>query len=109
MPDPNKARQKQYSAPLSRHPRSRFAIVEGKTSKQFHPADGNDIHMLNLFVHDFNLTLQQVVKNGKEISCTKRHFVILQHGMKLDFAYFAVNFLSFNRKVCKGRNESQGK
>ena len=75
MPDPNKAHQKQYSAPLSWHPRPRFATVEGKTSKQFHQADGNVIHMLNLFVHDFKLTLQQVVKNGKEVSCTKRYFV----------------------------------
>ena len=31
--------------------------VDGKTSKQLHQADGNVIHMLNLFSHDFNLYL----------------------------------------------------
>jgi hypothetical protein len=50
--------------------------VDGKTSKQFRLADGGAIHMLNLFVHDFNLVLAQYsVKGDKtnEGNCLKQH------------------------------------
>ena len=50
--------------------------VDGKTSKQFHQADGEAIHMLNLFVHDFNLVIAQYsVKGDKtnESNCLKQH------------------------------------
>jgi hypothetical protein len=49
--------------------------VFGKTSKQFHLADGGVIHMLNLFIHDFNLVLAQYsVKGNKtnESHCLKQ-------------------------------------
>jgi len=52
------------------------AAVDGKTSKQFHQADGNVIHMLNLFVLDFNLTLAQYsTKEDKtnEENCLRQH------------------------------------
>jgi hypothetical protein len=50
--------------------------VDGKTSKQFHHADGSPIHMLNLFVHDFHLILAEFsVKGDKtnEAHCLKQH------------------------------------
>jgi len=52
------------------------AAVDGKTSKQFRHADGGAIHMLNLFIHDFNLVLAQYsVKGDKtnEGNCLKQH------------------------------------
>lgn len=33
--------------------------ADGKTSKQFHQADGNPLPLLNLFVHDLNLVLAE--------------------------------------------------
>jgi hypothetical protein len=52
------------------------AAVDGKTSKQFQGADGGAIHMLNLFIHDFNIVLAQYsVKGDKtnEGNCMKQH------------------------------------
>ena len=40
--------------------------VDGKTSKQGHDADGEPIHMLNIFAHELNLCLAQFpVTDGK--------------------------------------------
>jgi hypothetical protein len=50
--------------------------VDGKTSKQFRQADGEPIHLLNLFLHDLNLVLDQSsVKENKthEESCLRQH------------------------------------
>jgi len=50
--------------------------ADGKTSKQFHQADGNPIHLLNLFVHDLNLVLAEyaVAENKtNEESCFRQH------------------------------------
>ena len=50
--------------------------VDGKTSKQFHRKGGGVIHLLNLFVHDFNLTIAEFsVKGDKtnEANCLKQH------------------------------------
>jgi hypothetical protein len=50
--------------------------VDGKTSKQFHQADGEPIHLLNLFIHDLGIVLAQYsVKEGKnnEESCLRKH------------------------------------
>jgi hypothetical protein len=50
--------------------------VDGKTSKQFHQADGEVIHMLNLFVHDFNVTLAQYSTKAdktNEEKCLRQH------------------------------------
>jgi hypothetical protein len=50
--------------------------VDGKTSKQFHQADGDPIHLLNLFVHDLGVVLAQYsVKEDKanEESCLRKH------------------------------------
>jgi hypothetical protein len=42
------------------------ASVDGKTSKQGHDADGNPVHMLNVFAHDLALSLGQFpVTDGK--------------------------------------------
>jgi hypothetical protein len=42
------------------------AAVDGKTSKQGHDAQGDPIHMLNVFAHQVNLTLAQFpVTDGK--------------------------------------------
>ena len=42
------------------------ASVDGKTSKQGHDAQGDPIHMLNVFAHDLNLCLAQFpVTDGK--------------------------------------------
>lgn len=43
------------------------AAVDGKTAKQGHDADGDAIHVLNVFVHDLKVTLAQwAVGDGKE-------------------------------------------
>jgi hypothetical protein len=50
--------------------------VDGKTSKQFHQADGKPIHLLNLFVHDLCVVLAQYsVSKDKtnEEACLKKH------------------------------------
>jgi len=50
--------------------------ADGKTSKQFHQADGKPIHLLNLFVHDLNLVLAEYpVHEDKtnEANCLKQH------------------------------------
>jgi predicted heme/steroid binding protein len=50
--------------------------VDGKTSKQFHQADGNAVHLLNLFVHDLSVVLAQYsVGEDKtnEADCLKKH------------------------------------
>ena len=52
------------------------AAVDGKTSKQFRLANGSLLHLLNLFVHDFNIVLAQYsVKGDKtnESHCLKQH------------------------------------
>jgi hypothetical protein len=40
------------------------AAVDGKTSKQGHDADGDPIHMLNVFAHEMNLCLAQFPVTG---------------------------------------------
>jgi len=50
--------------------------IDGKTSKQFHQADGQVIHMLNLFVQDFNVTLAQYSTHEdktNEENCFRQH------------------------------------
>jgi hypothetical protein len=50
--------------------------VDGKTSKQFHHADGHVIHMLNLFVQDFNVTLAEYSVNAdktNEEACLRQY------------------------------------
>src|SRR5205085_12652543 len=45
----------------------RTAAVDGKTSKQGHDADGDPLHVLNVFAHDARLCLAQwAVGDGKE-------------------------------------------
>jgi hypothetical protein len=54
---------------LTSQPQTAAAVtvsVDGKTSKQGHDADGDPIHMLNVFAHDLNLCLAQFpVTDGK--------------------------------------------
>jgi hypothetical protein len=50
--------------------------ADGKTSKQFHQADGKPVHLLNLFVHDLHLVLAEyAVHENKtnEASCFRQH------------------------------------
>lgn len=43
------------------------AAVDGKTSKQAHDADGDPVHLLNVFAHDVKVCLAQwAVGDGKE-------------------------------------------
>jgi hypothetical protein len=52
--------------------------VDGKTSKQGHDAQGDPIHMLNVFAHDLNLCLAQFpVTDGKPTEPQA-----LKHGLK---------------------------
>jgi len=54
----------------------KWAAVDGKTSKQFRQADGEPIHMLNVFVHNLNATLAQYSVKGEkanEEACLKLH------------------------------------
>ena len=54
----------------------KWAAVDGKTSKQFRQADGEPIHLLNVFVHDLNATLAQYSVKGEktnEEACLKQH------------------------------------
>jgi hypothetical protein len=60
---------------LAEH-RNLTCAVDGKTSKQFRQADGKAIHLLNLFIHDFNIVLARYsVKGNKtnEGNCLKQH------------------------------------
>jgi len=42
------------------------AAVDGKTSKQGHDAQGDPVHMLNVFAHELGLSLAQFpVTDGK--------------------------------------------
>ncbi len=54
---------------LTSRPQTAAAVtvaVDGKTSKQGHDAQGDPIHMLNVFAHDLNLCLAQFpVTDGK--------------------------------------------
>jgi hypothetical protein len=48
-------------------PEPLVAAVDGKTSKQSHDADGDPIHVLNVFAHDLKVCLAQwKVGDGKE-------------------------------------------
>jgi DDE_Tnp_1-associated len=54
------------------------AAVDGKTSQQGHDAQGDPIHMLNVFAHDLNLCLAQFpVADGKPTEPQA-----LKHGLK---------------------------
>lgn len=54
------------------------AAVDGKTSKQGHDAQGDPIHMLNVFAHDLSLCLAQFpVADGKPTEPQA-----LKHGLK---------------------------
>jgi hypothetical protein len=56
--------------------RNLTVAVDGKTSKQFHQADGEPVHLLNLFIHDLGIVLDQIsVKENKtnEESCLRQH------------------------------------
>ena len=66
---------------LTSQPQTTAAItvaVDGKTSKQGHDAQGDPIHMLNVFAHDLNLCLAQFpVTDGKPTEPQA-----LKHGLK---------------------------
>jgi len=56
--------------------RNLTVAVDGKTSKQFHQADGSAVHLLNLFVHDFSVVLAQyscAEDKTNEAGCLKQH------------------------------------
>lgn len=49
---------------LPQAPEAVTVAVDGKTSKQGHGADGEPIHMLNVFAHELNLCLAQFPVTG---------------------------------------------
>jgi hypothetical protein len=52
---------------LAAQPQARTAAVDGKTSKQSHDAEGDPIHLLNVFAHDLKVCLAQwKVGDGKD-------------------------------------------
>jgi hypothetical protein len=66
----------EFSQCLLAEQKNLTVAVDGKTSKQFQQADGNPVHMLNLFVHDLSVALAQYcVAEDKtnEEGCLKKH------------------------------------
>jgi len=60
---------------LLAHQSNLTIAADGKTSKQFHQADGKPIHLLNLFVHDLGIVLAQYPVSGdktNEENCLKQ-------------------------------------
>ena len=63
---------------LPRAPEAVTVAVDGKTSKQGHDADGEPIHMLNVFAHELNLCLAQFPVTGGKPTEPQA----LKHGLK---------------------------
>jgi hypothetical protein len=59
-------------------PEAVTVAVDGKTSKQGHDADGEPIHMLNVFAHELNLCLAQFPVTGGKPTEPQA----LKHGLK---------------------------
>lgn len=76
----------------------RTAAVDGKTSKQGHDADGDPIHVLNVFAHDARLCLAQwAVGDGKETEPE----VLKAHLSELFAAYPTLRLLTGDALFCQ--------
>ena len=74
------------------------AAVDGKTSKQGHDADGDPIHVLNVFAHDARLCLAQwAVGDGKETEPE----VLKAHLGELFAAYPSLRLLTGDALFCQ--------
>ncbi len=82
---------------LAREP-VRTAAVDGKTSKQGHDADGDPIHVLNVFAHDAHICLAQwAVGDGKETEPE----VLKAHLGELFAAHPALRLLTGDALFCQ--------
>ncbi len=87
-----------WLAGLLAHEPVRTAAVDGKTSKQGHDADGDPIHVLNVFAHDARLCLAQwAVGDGKETEPE----VLKAHLAELFAAYPALRLLTGDALFCQ--------
>jgi len=76
----------------------RTAAVDGKTSKQGHDADGDPIHVLNVFAHKARICLAQwAVGDGKETEPE----VLKAHLGELFAAYPALQLLTGDALFCQ--------
>jgi hypothetical protein len=76
----------------------RTAAVDGKTSKQGHDADGDPIHVLNVFAHDARVCLAQwAVGDGKDTEPE----VLKAHLGELFAAYPALRLLTGDALFCQ--------
>lgn len=76
----------------------RSAAVDGKTSKQGHDADGDPLHVLNVFAHDARLCLAQwAVGDGKETEPE----VLKAHLSELFAAYPTLRLLTGDALFCQ--------
>jgi DDE_Tnp_1-associated len=74
------------------------AAVDGKTSKQGHDADGDPIHVLNVFAHEARLCLAQwAVGDGKETEPE----VLKAHLGELFAAYPSLHLLTGDALFCQ--------
>jgi len=87
-----------WLAGLLAHEPVRTAAVDGKTSKQGHDADGDPIHVLNVFAHDARLCLAQwAVGDGKETEPE----VLKAHLAELFAAYPSLQVLTGDALFCQ--------
>ena len=85
------------AALLAQHP-VRTAAVDGKTSKQGRDADGDPLHVLNVFAHDARLCLAQwAVGDGKETEPE----VLKAHLGELLAAYPTLQLLTGDALFCQ--------
>jgi hypothetical protein len=87
-----------WLAGLLSHRPVRTAAVDGKTSKQGRDADGDPIHVLNVFAHDARICLAQwAVGDGKETEPE----VLKAHLGELFAAYPALQLLTGDALFCQ--------
>lgn len=83
---------------LAGQPPAKTAAVDGKTSKQSHGADGDPIHLLNVFAHDLKVCLAQwKVGDGKGTEPE----VLKAHLDELFDAYPALQLLTGDALFCQ--------
>jgi DDE_Tnp_1-associated len=83
---------------LAGQPRVKAAAVDGKTSKQSRDADGDPIHLLNVFAHDLKVCLAQwKVGDGKDTEPE----VLKAHLDELFAAYPGLQLLTGDALFCQ--------
>ena len=94
---------------LPRAPEAVTVAVDGKTSKQGHDADGEPVHMLNVFAHELNLCLAQFPVTGGKPTEPQA----LKHGLKellhhYPFIRLFSNALSFKAGLASVTDSTAG-